>query len=190
MTQPSKPLAGSRQFKQVSWSYHSRRPYMGQTHPGRRGKDQYGSGFSKTELQRHLYHYGKTCSVVCLNCLEVVCSEAHPAFRNGRRRAARYESNNSDSTPGCVYRMLHTLQWDSLPSSRQCNRLCMLYRCIHSHRYQAARYVSQVDINKDYYLQNSDRRTRSSQKFFQERISHDIYWDSFFPRTIIDCNPC
>ena len=78
-------------------------------------------------------------------------------------------------TPGCVTGMLGNLEWESLQRRRQEARLVMLYRI----------QYGLVDILKDEYLK-SDDRTRS--RFSRERITKQVYANTFFPRTIVDCN--
>ena len=84
-----------------------------------------------------------------------------------QRRAARF-----------VTKMLDDLGWDSLQSRRKDNRLAMLCRIQND----------LVDINRTQYLTGGDSRTRRAHKFYQQRITHDVYNNSFFPRTIRDWN--
>ena len=58
------------------------------------------------------------------------------------------------------------------------NRLAMLYRIQND----------LVNINRTQYLTGGDSRTRGAHKFYQQRITHDVYYNSFFPRTIRDWN--
>ena len=96
-----------------------------------------------------------------------------------RRRPARFDNNDYKTrTPGCVTKMLDDLGWDSLQSRCQDNRLAMLYRIQND----------LVDINRTQYLTGGDSRTHGAHKFYQQRITHDVYNNSFFPRTIRDCN--
>ena len=92
-----------------------------------------------------------------------------------QRRAARYACNNyTDRTSGCVTAMTRSLQWDTLEERRHSSRLQMLYKIQHG----------LVDINKDSYMKQGDSRTRSASRLFQERTTHEVYYNSFFPRTI------
>jgi len=101
------------------------------------------------------------------------------SIENVQKRAARFVHNNySDRTPGCVTKMVKSLEWENLADRRQNNRLCMLFKIQHG----------EVDIDKDQYLIPNDNRTRGKDRFFQERTKHDSYGQSFFPRTIRDWN--
>ncbi|XP_070182878.1 uncharacterized protein [Littorina saxatilis] len=96
-----------------------------------------------------------------------------------QRRAARYVHNNySDRTPGCVTSMLKTLQWEPLADRRLANRLTMLYKINNGI----------VDINKAEFYTSGDSRTRGAQRLFQERASHPVLFNSFFPRTLRQWN--
>ena len=96
-----------------------------------------------------------------------------------QRRAARFVNNDYKTrTPGCVTKMLDDLGWDSLQSRCKDNRFAMLYRIQND----------LVNINRTQYLTGGDSRTREAHKFYQQRITHDVYNNSFFPRTIRDWN--
>ena len=96
-----------------------------------------------------------------------------------QRMAARFVNNDYKTrTPGCVTKMLDDLGWDSLQSRCNDNRLAMLYRIQND----------LVDINRTQYLTGGDSRTCGSHKFYQQRITHDVYNNPFFPRTIRDWN--
>ncbi|CAG2226442.1 unnamed protein product [Mytilus edulis] len=45
-----------------------------------------------------------------------------------------------------------------------------------------------IDINKSTYLKGGDSRTRGGHKFYQQRVTSDVYRNSFFPRTIMEWN--
>ena len=47
---------------------------------------------------------------------------------------------------------------------------------------------SLVDIDKATYLKPGDSRTRSHTGFYQEHTAHEVYHNSFFPRTIREWN--
>lgn len=101
------------------------------------------------------------------------------AIENVQKRAARFVHNNyADRTPGCVTKMVSSLEWEKLADRRKKNRLCMLYKIQHG----------EVDIDKDQYLIPNDNRTRGKDRFFQERTKNNSYGQSFFPRTIRDWN--
>ena len=94
-------------------------------------------------------------------------------------RAARYACiNYTDRTPRCITAMSRSLQWDTLEERRLSSRLQMLYKIQHG----------LVDINKDSYMKQSDSRTRGANRLFQERTTHEVYYNSFFLRTIRDWN--
>ena len=96
-----------------------------------------------------------------------------------QKRAARFVTNDyTTRTPGCVTRMQGELGWDTLQKRRLDSRLSMLYRIDHQ----------LVDVKKETYLQSGDSRTRGSHKFYQERITSEVYRNSFFPRTVRDWN--
>jgi len=93
-----------------------------------------------------------------------------------RRAAIFINTDYKTRTHGCVTKMLDDLGWDSLQSRRKDNRLAMLYRIQND----------LVDFNRTQYLTGGDSRTRGAHKFYQQRITHDVYNKSFFPRTIRD----
>ena len=91
-----------------------------------------------------------------------------------QRRAARYVCNDyTTRTPGCVTAMVE----DNGRESRQ-DRLSFLYKIQHG----------LVDIESSQYSRPSDSRTRGQRGLFQERINCDVYFNSFFPRTIRNWN--
>ena len=101
------------------------------------------------------------------------------AVEQVQRRAARYVCNNyTDRTPGRVTGMIQDLQSDSLEDHRHTSRLQMLFKIKHG----------LVDVKKELYLKQSDSRTISFSRFFQERTASEVYYNSFFPRTIKDWN--
>ena len=101
------------------------------------------------------------------------------ALEQVQRRAARYVYNDYTSrTPGCVTEMVKELGWESLQDRRQISRLSLLYKAHHG----------LVDIDKATYLKPGDSRTRSHTGFYQEHTAHEVYHNSFFPRTIRDWN--
>ena len=93
-----------------------------------------------------------------------------------QKRAARFVTNDyTTRTPGCVTRMQGDLgPSGTLQKRRFDSRLSMLYRIDHQ----------LVDVKKETYLQSGDSRTRGSHKFYQERITSEVYRNSFFPRTV------
>jgi ribonuclease P/MRP protein subunit RPP40 len=74
--------------------------------------------------------------------------------------------------------MLRELGWESLQSRRRNIRLAMLHKIIHG----------LVDINKEDYIRPNDKRTRGQSRIYQERITNQSLFNSFFPRTIRDWN--
>jgi hypothetical protein len=103
-----------------------------------------------------------------MNSLELIQSRA----------AIFVNTDYKTQTPGCVTKMLDDLEWDSLQSRRKDNKLAMLYRIQND----------LVDINRTQYLTGGNSRTREAHKFYQQRITHDVYNNSFFPRTTRDWN--
>ncbi|MEW8547040.1 MAG: reverse transcriptase domain-containing protein, partial [Candidatus Thiodiazotropha sp.] len=96
-----------------------------------------------------------------------------------QRRAARYVCNDySSRSPGCVTDMIHELGWESLEERRRMARLSLLYKIHHG----------LVDMDQQAYLRPGDSRTRGHKGFFQEHISHEAYYNSFFPKTIREWN--
>ena len=80
--------------------------------------------------------------------------------------------------PRCVTEMVNELGWESLQDRRQISRLSLLYHAHHG----------LVDIDKATYLKPGDSRTRSHTGFYQEHTAHEVYHNSFFPRTIREWN--
>lgn len=74
--------------------------------------------------------------------------------------------------------MLQDLKLTDLNTRRKHNRLHMMYK-INS---------KLVAINKNKYLQQSDKRTRGAHKFYQPRANHPALYNSFFPRTVKEWN--
>ena len=96
-----------------------------------------------------------------------------------QRRAARYVYNDyTTRTPGCVTAMVKDIGWESLEDRRSIARLSLLYKMHHG----------LVDVDTSSYLQQGDSRTRGRRGFFQERINNEVYFNSFFPRTIQEWN--
>ena len=96
-----------------------------------------------------------------------------------QRRAARFATNNyHERTTGCVNSMLQDLQWESLEERRQRNRLNLLHKINNN--------IVDVDINN--FVRRNDSRTRGSQRFFQEHTTNQVFFNSFFPRTVRDWN--
>ena len=101
------------------------------------------------------------------------------ALEQVQRRAARYVYNDYTSRKSrCVTEMVKELGWESLQDRRQISRLSLLYKAHHG----------LVDIDKATYLKPGDSRTRSHTGFYQEHTAHEVYHNSFFPRTIRDWN--
>ena len=98
------------------------------------------------------------------------------ALEEVQLRAARYLFNDyTTRTPGCVTDMVKDLEWESLQVIRHISRLCSLYKIQHG----------LVDIDKAAYLKPGDSRTTV---FYQEHTRHEVYYNSFFPRTIREWN--
>ena len=96
------------------------------------------------------------------------------ALEQAQRRAACYVYNDYKSrTPGCVTKIVNELGWESLQDRCQISRLSLLYKAHHG----------LVDIDKATYLKPCDSRTRSHTGFYQEHTAHEVYHNSFFPRT-------
>ena len=93
--------------------------------------------------------------------------------------AARFTTNNYyERTPGCVNSMLQDLQWESLEERRQRNRLNLLHKINNNI----------VSININNFVRRNDSRTRGSQCFFQEHTTNQVFFNSFWPRTVCDWN--
>ena len=96
-----------------------------------------------------------------------------------QRRAARYVYNDyTTRTPGCVTAMVKDIGWESLEDRCSIARLSLLYKMHHG----------LVDVDTSSYLQQGDSRTRGRRGFFQERINNEVYFNSFYPRTIREWN--
>ena len=101
------------------------------------------------------------------------------ALEQVQPRAARYVYNDYTSrTPGCVTEMVNEFGWESLQDRRQIFRLSLLYKAHHG----------LVDIDKATYLKPCDSRIRNHTGFYQEHTEHEVYHNSFFPRTIREWN--
>lgn len=101
------------------------------------------------------------------------------ALEQVQRRAARFVTNDYTSrTRGCVTKMQEDLGWDTLQNRRRDSRLAMLYKIDHQ----------LVDVKKEQFLRSGDSRTRGGHKFYQERITSEVFRNSFFPRTVVDWN--
>ena len=85
----------------------------------------------------------------------------------------------TDSTPGCVTKMVKDLGWESLKHRRYISRLMMIFKIHH----QIVKVSGATEV-----LQLNDTRTRGSHRFKQSTCATTSYRDSFFPRTTSDCN--
>ena len=119
------------------------------------------------------------------------CSTKHPLYgirihmgdikilEQEQRRAARYVYDDyTTRTSGCVTAMVKDICWESLEDRRSISRLSLLYKMQHG----------LVDVDTSSYLQQGDSRTRGRIGFFQKRINSEVYFNSFFPRTIREWN--
>ena len=117
--------------------------------------------------------------------LEYGCEAWDPHFKKDisslervQRKAARFCLNNYQPIAS-VTEMLSELGWSSLETRRTIARLNLMYKICHGN----------VDIDKNSYLCSSKicgTRTRSSHdhKFFNINATKDVYFYSFFPRTL------
>ena len=117
--------------------------------------------------------------------LEYGCEAWDPHFKKDisslervQRKAARFCLNNYQSTDS-VTGMLRDLGWFSLETRRTIARLNLMYKVCHG----------TVDIDKNSYLRphsNCRVKTRSSHdcKFLDINATKDVYFYSFFPRTL------
>ena len=95
-----------------------------------------------------------------------------------QRKAGRFCLNNYQPTAS-VTGMLSDLGWSSLETWRTIARLNLMYKICHGI----------VDIGQNSYLRphtNCDAKTRSSHdyKFLNVNATKDVYFYSFFPRTL------
>ena len=112
------------------------------------------------------------CMYMCV-CVQISSLKPLDQLKPG------YVYNNYTShTPGCVTDMVNELGWESLEGRRQISRLCLLYKTYHG----------LIDIDKTAYLRPGDSRTRSHAGVYQEHTKHEVYYNSFFPRTIREWN--
>ena len=94
-------------------------------------------------------------------------------------QAARYVYNDyTTRTPGCVTAMVKDIGWESLQDQQYIARLSLLYKMQHG----------LVDVDTSSYLQQRDSCTRGSRGFFRERINSEVYYNLFFPHTILEWN--
>ena len=117
--------------------------------------------------------------------LEYGCEARDPHFKKDisslervQRKAARFCSNNYQPTDS-VTGMLRDLGWFSLETRRTIATLNLMYKICHG----------TVDIDKNSYLRphsNCRVKTRCSHdyKFFNINATKDVYFYSFFPRTL------
>ena len=96
-----------------------------------------------------------------------------------QRRAARFVTRNYwDRQPGSVTNMVTSLGWEPLQVRRVKIRLLLLFKI----------KQNLVAIPADYYLIQSDSRTRGQHTFRIPSTRRDVYRFSFSPRTIRDWN--
>ena len=96
-----------------------------------------------------------------------------------QRRSARFVTRNYwDRQPGSVTNMVTSLGWEPLQVRRVEIRLLLLFKI----------KQNLVAIPADYYLIQSDSRTRGQHIFRIPSTRRDVYRFSFFPRTIRDWN--
>ena len=74
--------------------------------------------------------------------------------------------------------MTERLWWENLEDRRGKQRLNLLHKMNNK--------LVDVDINK--YIKHNDSRTRGAQRFYQERTTNAVYYNSFFIRTLRDWN--
>ena len=127
--------------------------------------------------------------------LDYSASVWDPHLKNDRtkleminRRSARFVMNDYNNTSS-VTTMLNTLQWPSLETRREKQRLVLMYKIVHG----------LVAVPADKFIP-ADSRTKSNHwyKFKTISSSTSVYKNSFFPltipawnslsRTTVDCN--
>ena len=97
-----------------------------------------------------------------------------------QRKVSRFCSNNYHPTAS-VTAMLNELGWSSLEARRTLTRITLLHKM--------SRHL--IDIDVDLYLQpHTERRTRGSHnyKYRLDKATKNVYFYSFFPRTIRQWN--
>jgi hypothetical protein len=107
---------------------------------------------------------------ICLNRLRSNHSNQHKFTRAHSEKGSKI----------CQQRLQDPNTWVCHQNAwwRKDNKLAILYRIQND----------LVDINRIQYLTGGDSRTHGAHKFYQQRITHDVYNNSFFPRTIRDWN--
>ena len=115
--------------------------------------------------------------------LEYACAACDPYLQKDivkleriQRKAARFCTNNYHPTAS-VTEMLHDLGWTSLELRRTMTRLTLLYKIRRG----------QIDIDVNIYLNpHTERSTRGSHlyRYRQEKAKENVYFYSFFPRTL------
>ena len=102
------------------------------------------------------------------------------SIKRVQQKAARFCCDNYHPTSN-VTEMLQNLGWTTLESRRTMTRLSLLYK------------MSRGEIDIDIYLflrPHTERRTRASHsyRYRQDKATKNIYFYSFFPRTLRQWN--
>ena len=100
-------------------------------------------------------------------------------IENIQRKAARFVKSDYKQTSS-VTSMMDELGWKPLHERRREQRLTPLFKIVND----------LVAIPADQHIRYNNRtsRNRHSKQVKVESANSDIYKNSFFPRTIIDCN--
>lgn len=97
-----------------------------------------------------------------------------------QRKAARFCCNNYQPTAS-VTTMIQDLGWKTLESRRTMTRLTLLYKMSRG----------EIDIDTDSFLRpRAESRTRASHsyRYRQDKATKNLYFYSFFPRTLRQWN--
>ena len=97
-----------------------------------------------------------------------------------QRKAARFCCNNYQPTAS-VTAMIQDLGWKTLESRRTMTRLTLLYKMSRG----------EIDIDTDSFLRpHAESRTRASHsyRYRQDKATKNLYFYSFFPRTLRQWN--
>ena len=144
-------------------------------------------------LRRNLYKCQPSVKEIAYNTLvspkvEYCASVCDPytttnidEFEMVQRRAARFVKSDYRREPGVVTERLSSLKWQSLAKRRMAARLTMMYKTVHG----------LVDSNTDVLLdeQATQIREGSLPSTYRRILARKaVYSESFFPRTVSECN--
>ena len=98
------------------------------------------------------------------------------ALEKVQRKAARFCTNNYHPTASVTDWMLQDLGWHTLEQRRSMNRLSLFYKI--------SRGKTAVNVPEMRLLTRHRSRTSHAYKYYSIRATKNIFFHSFFPRTI------